>query len=125
MIECLSCVPAPTLSGAVCFPTKAVGIGLAIYTLLIALFSGFLGPVIAGALVQQMGSFSQAMLVNGAVMVGAGLLMAGLAIWERREARLKAAELEQEEEHAVVAVDKDGDRSNDAVRARKRDIELA
>lgn len=123
----------------VCFDTKAVGIGLAIYTLLIALFSGFAGPVIAGALVQEMGSFSQAMYVNGAVMVGAGLLMLGLFVWERRQARLaaSAADLEdqlgdtedEEEEKGghqdVVAVDSVGGRSRDASRTRKRDIELA
>lgn len=119
---------------AVCFDTKAVGIGLAIYTLLIALFSGFAGPVIAGALVQEMGSFSQAMVVNGAVMVGAGLLMLGLFVWERRQARRAAAaadvedQLEEEEEEghqAVVAVDSVGARSRDTSSTRKRDIELA
>lgn len=118
-----------------CFDTKAVGIGLAIYTLLIALFSGFAGPVIAGALVQEMGSFSQAMVVNGAVMVGAGLLMLGLFVWERRQARRAAAaadvedQLEEEEEEeghqAVVAVDSVGARSRDTSSTRKRDIELA
>jgi hypothetical protein len=88
-----------------------------------------------------MGSFSQAMYVNGAVMVGAGLLMLGLFVWERRQARRAAAaadledqlgdteEDEEEEEkgghQAVVAVDSVGDRSRDASRTRKRDIELA
>lgn len=129
----LSCCVCP----AVCFDTKAVGIGLAIYTLLIALFSGFAGPVIAGALVQEMGSFSQAMVVNGAVMVGAGLLMLGLFAWERRQARraaaaadvedqLDAEEEEEEEGHqAEMAVDSVGARSRDTSRTRKRDIELA
>lgn len=108
-----------------CFDPKAVGIGLAIYTLLIALFSGFLGPVIAGALVQEMGSFSQAMVVNGAVMVGAGLLMVVLAVWERRQARAAAADEDHEtEDHAVVAVD-EADRNRDVRRRRQKDVELA
>jgi hypothetical protein len=109
----------------VCFDPKAVGIGLAIYTLLIALFSGFLGPVIAGALVQEMGSFSQAMVVNGAVMVGAGLLMTMLAVFERRQARAAAADEDHAaEDHAVVAVD-EADQDRDAIRTRQKDIELA
>jgi hypothetical protein len=110
---------------AVCFDTKAVGIGLAIYTLLIALFSGFLGPVIAGALVQAMGSFSQSMMVNGAVMVAAGLLMIGLSVWERRQARWADAE---GEDHAVVGIEKCGSEASEEqgdVRRRAKDVEMA
>jgi len=108
---------------AVCLDTKAVGIGLAIYTLVIACFSGFLGPIIVGALVQQMGSFSEAMVVNGAVMIGAGLLMVGLSVWERRQARHRHADVE---EHAVVAADRDdGEQPPDIIGRRDKDIELA
>lgn len=110
---------------AVCFDTKAVGIGLAIYTLLIALFSGFVGPVIAGALVQAMGSFSQSMMVNGAVMVAAGLLMIGLSVSERRQARWADAEAE---DHAVVGIEKcgseDSQEQGGVVRGRAKDIEM-
>ena len=121
---------------AVCFDTKAVGIGLAIYTLLIALFSGFVGPVIAGALVQELGGFGQAMAANGAFMLGAAFLMAGLSVWERRRAR--AAALEEEEHHqhidetadaAALVGSKDAaqqDELQDASRrGHKNDVELA
>lgn len=79
---------------AVCFDTKAVGVGLALYTLAIACFSGFLGPVLTGALVTVMHSFAQATLLNGACIIAAGLLMAGLAVWERRQARRQQQQLE-------------------------------
>lgn len=110
------------LCNAVCLDTKAVGIGLAIYTLVIACFSGFLGPIIVGALVQQMGSFSEAMVVNGAVMIGAGLLMAGLSVWERRQARHRHDDVE---EHAVAATDRHDQEQPDIMGRRDKDVELA
>ena len=117
------------LQHAVCLDTKATGIGLAIYTLVIACFSGFLGPIIVGALVHSMGSFSQAMVANGTFLIGAGLLMTGLGLWERRRAHRGASS--HDEDHAVVAVDSgeqsmiSGDAGQDTVRTRQKDIELA
>lgn len=124
-----------------CFDTKAVGIGLAIYTLLIALFSGFVGPVIAGALVQELGSFGQAMTANGAFMLGAAFLMFGLAVWERRQARARAAAEEEAvaEEHqqhnGTTAAGAAGVGSKDAIQGdelrdaggsgRRSDVEMA
>jgi hypothetical protein len=40
-----------------------------------------------GALVQRLGSFSEAMIVNGLFIIAAGLLMLGLAAYERWQAR--------------------------------------
>lgn len=67
--------------------------------------------MIVGALVHELQSFSQAMIVNGACTVGAALLMLGLAVWERRDRKRREAEEhsdEQEEEevnhHAVAAI---------------------
>lgn len=63
--------------------TKDTGIGLALYTAILACLGGFSGPVIIGTMVQRLGSFSQATIVMGAILCSAALLMAGLAMWER------------------------------------------
>ncbi|KAF6256298.1 major facilitator superfamily domain-containing protein, partial [Scenedesmus sp. NREL 46B-D3] len=60
--------------------TKHTGIGLALYTAILACLGGFSGPVIIGTMVQQLGSFSQATIAMGAILCSAGLLMAGLAV---------------------------------------------
>jgi hypothetical protein len=63
--------------------TKHTGIGLALYTAILACLGGFSGPVIIGTMVQRLGSFSQATIAMGAILCAAGLLMAGLAVWEK------------------------------------------
>jgi hypothetical protein len=67
--------------------TKDTGIGLALYTAILACLGGFSGPVIIGTMVQRLGSFSQATIAMGAILCSAGLLMAALAVWEHCQRR--------------------------------------
>eukprot|EP00878_Enallax_costatus_P032050 GHUV01035143.1.p1 GENE.GHUV01035143.1~~GHUV01035143.1.p1 ORF type:complete len:433 (+),score=47.34 GHUV01035143.1:803-2101(+) len=66
-----------------CLDTRHVGIGLALYTAVCGILAGFSGPLITGAFVQKMGSFSLATVADGVMLIAAGLLMAGLACWEK------------------------------------------
>jgi hypothetical protein len=74
-------------STAAALHTKDTGIGLALYTAILACLGGFSGPVIIGTMVQRLGSFSQATIAMGAILCAAGLLMAGLAVSEHRQRR--------------------------------------
>jgi hypothetical protein len=87
---CLQSSPANLLFTRFCpaqptaaLDTKHTGIGLALYTAILACLGGFSGPVIIGTMVQRLGSFSQATIAMGAILCAAGLLMAGLAVWEK------------------------------------------
>lgn len=110
-----------------------MGIGLAIYTLMIAVFSGFAGPVISGALVQQMGSFSQVMALNGAFLMAAAVLMAGLAVWERQQQARAAAQEDDEDDLQHQHQQQSAVHGKDTQRAQQRgggggkenDVELA
>lgn len=70
-------------AAAACLDTRHVGIGLALYTAVCGILAGFTGPLITGAIVQKMGSFSLATIADGVLLIAAGLLMTGLAFWEK------------------------------------------
>ncbi|WIA11101.1 hypothetical protein OEZ85_011245 [Tetradesmus obliquus] len=62
---------------------KHAGVGLALFNAACAAVGGFAANAIAGGLAQRMGSFSLATIVMGVFMAAAGLLAAGLGIYQQ------------------------------------------
>jgi hypothetical protein len=65
---------------------------MAMFNAIGAALGGFLGPYVTGAVVQRMGSFVQATLIQGSFLLASGALTVSLGIWEqvhkRRAARM-------------------------------------
>jgi hypothetical protein len=66
---------------------RHVAIGVAIFNALGAAVGGFLGPYVTGAVVQRMGSFVKATLIQGAFLLASGALTTSLGIWEQAQKR--------------------------------------
>lgn len=86
---CLVCAPAEPLDA------RHVAIGVALFNAVGAAVGGFLGPYVTGAVVQRMGSFVKATLIQGSFLLASGVLTVALGIWEqvhkRNAARLLGA----------------------------------
>lgn len=71
---------------------RHVAIGVAMFNAIGAAVGGFLGPYVTGAVVQRMGSFVKATLIQGSFLLASGALVLALGIWEQAHKR-KAARL--------------------------------
>lgn len=69
-----------------------MAIGMAMFNAIGAAIGGFLGPYVTGAVVQRMGSFVKATLIQGSFLLASGCLTVSLGIWEQAQKR-KAARL--------------------------------
>lgn len=56
---------------------------MAMFNAIGAAVGGFLGPYVTGAVVQRMGSFVQATLIQGSFLLASGALTASLGVWEQ------------------------------------------
>lgn len=65
---------------------RHVAIGMAIFNA-IGSSGGFVGPYLTAAVVQRMGSFVQATLIQGSFLLASGVLATGLGVWERLQKR--------------------------------------
>lgn len=79
-------------AAAVCLTARTAGVGLSIFNAVCAAIGGFVGPFVVGALVQQLGTFSEATIVMGVFLAAAGLLGLGLGLLEWRWTRVPAAD---------------------------------
>jgi hypothetical protein len=104
---------------------RHAGVGVAIYNAVAAAIGGFLGPFVVGAFVQRTGSFVSSMVVMGAFLAWAGLMMIALGIYtqvkKRAKTRIPAARYGSEAVTSTTdllhSVDKDS--------AAAADLELA
>ncbi|WIA31251.1 hypothetical protein OEZ86_001249 [Tetradesmus obliquus] len=87
------------------------GVGLALFNAACAAVGGFAANAIAGGLAQRMGSFSLATIVMGVFMAAAGLLAAGLGIYQQcwkqpgkeEDDDIKEVELQQQQQQQQQA----------------------
>lgn len=63
--------------------------GVAIYNAVAAAIGGFLGPFVVGAVVQRTGSFVSSMVIMGAFLTWAGIMMIALGIYTHVKKRAK------------------------------------
>lgn len=105
--------------------------GVAIYNAVAAAIGGFLGPFVVGAFVQRTGSFVSSMVVMGAFLAWAGLMMIALGVYtqvkKRADKRIPAARYGSESVTSTTdllrSVDRNNDKDQDAAAAM--DVELA
>lgn len=71
---------------------RHAGIGVSIFNAIGAAFGGFIGPYVTGAVVQRMGSFVEATLIQGSFLLASGTLMTSLGLWEQLQ-KLKTRRL--------------------------------
>lgn len=69
-----------------------MSIAIAMFNAIGAAVGGFVGPYLTGAVVQRMGSFVSATLIQGSFLLISGSLVTALGIWEQVQKR-KACKL--------------------------------
>lgn len=67
-----------------------MAIGMAMFNAIGAAMGGFLGPYVTDAVVQRMGSFVKATLIQGSFLLASGALVLALGIWEQAQKRTAA-----------------------------------
>ena len=77
--------------GAATGPPSEAAITLGASNAICAGFGGFIGPVVVGAIVRSLRSYSKAAIALGAFEIGAGAIIALLWLWERAAAAAAAA----------------------------------
>jgi hypothetical protein len=88
----LRCASARVCVFAEQLDARHVAIGVGMFNAIGAAVGGFLGPYVTGAVVQRLGSFVQATVIQGSFLVASGCLAIALGLFELRVRRRNTAD---------------------------------